>query len=161
MNSLIVYDSKFGNTEHIVQAIADTLSEYGKVRTVRVEHTHPLELEGVDLLLLGCPTQGWNASPLMRSFLGYASPETLGKVAVACFDTRFDRSEWLTGSAAKKMTARLRKLGIGHLLPRESFFVEGTQGPLKSGELVRAVNWARRLHILYEADRSTLKGMPA
>jgi len=161
MNTLIVYDSQFGNTEHIVQAIANALSDYGKVRTVRAEHTHPLELEGVDLLLLGCPTQAWNASPVMRSFLGYASTEVLGNVTVACFDTRFDRSPLLTGSAARKMTNRLHKMGIQRLLPRESFFVEGTQGPLKSGELERAANWARRLHILYEADRIAVPGTPA
>ncbi len=161
MNTLIVYDSQFGNTEHIVQAIAGALSEYGKVRTVRAEHTHPLELEGVDLLLLGCPTQAWNASPVMRSFLDYTTSETLGNVTVACFDTRFDRSPLITGSAARKMTNRLHKLGVRHLLPRESFFVESAQGPLKSGEVVRAADWARRLHILYEADRAAVTGTSA
>ena len=57
MNTVIVYDSLFGNTEQGVLAIADALGDYGQVRTVRVEHTHPLYVQGVDLLLLGCPTQ--------------------------------------------------------------------------------------------------------
>lgn len=146
MKTVIVYDSEFGNTEQIAQAIAQALGVYGQVDTVRVEHTHPLELQGVDLLILGSPTQKWSATPAMRSLIEYASSETLKRVAVACFDTRYDRPEWMTGSAAELLIGKLREKGITRLFPPESFLVKGKRGPLESDELERAASWARMLH---------------
>ncbi len=145
MNTLIVYDSRFGNTEHIVQSIANTLYEGGLVRTVRVEHTHPLELQGVDLLIIGCPTQEWRPTPAMRSLLEYISPAALSRMTVACFDTRLDQPRWMTGSAAEQLTKKLRKMGVAHLFPPQSFLVKGIHGPLANGEVERASTWARTL----------------
>jgi flavodoxin len=146
MNTVVVYDSGFGNTEQIAQAIAQALRAYGQVRTVRVEHTHPLELQGVDLLILGCPTQQWNATPAMRSLIDYSSSASLNRLAVACFDTRFDKPTWMTGSAAQRLVKQLREKGVTRLFPPESFFVKETQGPLESGEVERAARWAQMLH---------------
>jgi len=37
MNTLVVYDSQYGNTERIAQAIADTLRGFGQAQAVRVD----------------------------------------------------------------------------------------------------------------------------
>jgi flavodoxin len=152
MNTLIVYDSQFGNTEQVAQAIAETLREYGQVQTVRVEHTHPLYLENVDLLILACPTQLWRPTRAMGDLLDYLPIESLQNITVVCFDTRLDRATWMTGSAAERMTRKLRRRGIPHLLPPESFFVQEAHSPLKSGELERAAAWAHTLHEKSSAD---------
>ena len=68
MNTLVVYNSQFGNTERIAQAIADTLRAFGQAQAVRVNPARPIELQGVDMLILGCPTQGFRPSPAMQSF---------------------------------------------------------------------------------------------
>jgi NAD(P)H-dependent FMN reductase len=102
-------------------------------------------VQAVDLLILGCPTQKWGTSPAMSSLLEYIPVEALKRVAVACFDTRLDEPQWLTGSAAERMTRKLRKRGASHLLPPESFLVKGAHGPLEDGELERAANWAAKL----------------
>ena len=146
MNTLVIYDSEFGNTEQIAEAISNTLCEFGRVQTVRVQHTHPLNLDGVDLLILGSPTQGWRPTVAMRSLLEYIPTEALSRLEIACFDTRIDMSTWLTGSAAELMTRKLHKRDASHLLPAVSFLVTGMHGPLKTGELERAVNWARSLY---------------
>ncbi len=145
MNALVIYDSQFGNTERVAQAIAGMLSEFGQARAVRVDPTQPVERQGVDLLILGCPTQGWRPTPAMQSFLENVSPASLSGLAVACFDTRFQRPRWMTGSAAKVMDRKLREKGALPVLPPESFFVTGTQGPLVDRELDRAASWARKL----------------
>lgn len=145
MNTVIVYDSAFGNTEQIAQVIAETFREDGQVRIVRVEHTHPLYLHDVDLLVLGCPTQNWRPTPAMRSLVEYIPAEDLYRLTFACFDTRFSQSSRITGSAARWMTRNLRKRGASHLLPGESFFVKGRHGPLENGEVERAIRWARML----------------
>lgn len=37
MNTFIVYDSQFGNTERIAQAIADTLRAFGQAQAVLIQ----------------------------------------------------------------------------------------------------------------------------
>jgi hypothetical protein len=51
---------------------------------------------------------------------------------------------WITGSAAKKIAARLTRKGYSVLAAR-SFFVTATGGPLAEGERDRALEWGREL----------------
>ncbi|HEU5370366.1 MAG TPA: flavodoxin family protein [Ktedonobacterales bacterium] len=143
MKALVVYDSQYGNTEQIAKAIADTLRALGDVQVVRVNPAHPLDLQGVDLLLVGSPTQGWQPTKAMQDLLANLSPDQLRGVAIACFDTRFQKPRWMTGSAARVMANKFRRMSISPILLPESFFVEQTEGPLRTGELSRAATWAR------------------
>jgi flavodoxin len=154
MNTLIVYDSQFGNTERIAQAIADTLRSFGQAQAVRVDPAHPVSFQGMDLLILGCPTQGFRPTPAMQSFLGNVSYQSLSGLAVACFDTRIHGP---FGSAARGMVRKLQKMGVSPLLPPQSFFVKGTQGPLKSGEGERATTWAQMLFDKAEASHPVMR----
>ncbi len=178
MNTLVVYDSLFGNTERIALAIADALRAFGQVQAVRIEPSqseesqrqallrqyratdvrlepaHPVELQGMDLLILGGPTQAFKATPAMLSFLEKISPASLSGVAVACFDTR---SRGPFGSAARTMAKKLQTMGVSLLVPPESFFVSGMQGPLKSGEVDRAATWAQMLHKKAEASQPAMR----
>jgi len=179
MNILVVYDSLFGNTERVALSIAETLRAFGQVQAVRIEPSqseelkrqdllrqnkatgvhlepaHPVELQGVDMLILGCPTQAFKATPAMLSFLEEKiSPASLSGMAVACFDTRV-RGPF--GSAARTMAKKLQKKGVSLLLPPESFFVSGTQGPLKSEELDRAATWAQMLLKKAEASQPAMR----
>src|SRR5260370_1118269 len=93
MNTFVVYDSQFGNTERIANIIANTLIEFGQVRAVRVNQIHAVEVQGVDLLVVGCPTQGWRPTPAMQSLLEHLPAGSLNRLAVPCFDTRLQ--PWL------------------------------------------------------------------
>ena len=145
MNALVLYDSQYGNTERIARVIADTLGEFGEARAVGVDPGQGVELAGVDMLIVGCPTQGWKPTPTIQSFLEAVSSEELSSLAVACFDTRFRLPRLMTGSAARVMARTLQEKGVSLLLQPESFFVKGTEGPLRDGELDRAAVWARML----------------
>lgn len=147
MNALVIYDSHYGNTERIAQAIADTLREVGEVRTALVGHSHAAELEGVDLLVVGCPTQGWRPTPAIQAFVEGISSEHIGSLAISLFDTRFKLPRWMTGSAAKVMAEKLQEKGISLIVPPESFYVKGKEEPLRSGELDRAAAWAQMLPV--------------
>jgi flavodoxin len=142
MNTLVVYDSQYGNTERIAQAIADGLRADGLARAIRADSAQRIDLQDVDILVVGCPTQGWRPTPAMQSLLAKLPAERLQGVKVACFDTRFRKPRWLTGSAARVMARTLQARSIALLTPPESFFVEGKEGPLESGELERAAMWA-------------------
>ena len=145
MNTIVIYDSQYGNTEQIAQAIAQTLKAFGPTRIEPVGKVSFNELQDVDLLVLGCPTQGWRPTPSMLAFLANATPQMVNGLDIACFDTRFHMPRFLTGSAARRMARQMHKLGALVLMPPESFFVKGGQGPLEEGELKRADSWARAL----------------
>src|SRR5215203_2907235 len=81
MNALVLYDSQYGDTERIAQAIADTLGEFGEARAVRLDPRQSVELQGLDLFIVGCPTQGWRPTQGIQSFLQEASSEELGGMA--------------------------------------------------------------------------------
>lgn len=153
MNTYIVYDSQFGNTEQLARTIADTLRPMGPVRVIRVDPEHPLDCRKADLLILGSPTQGFRATPAMQSFVNEVPFVLLPDLAVACFDTRV-HGPW--GSAANHLGRRLHNLGVKLLVPPTSFFVKGTEGPLVGGEVERASRWAIGLRQQYETARHHL-----
>jgi flavodoxin len=158
MNTFVIYDSQFGNTEQIAQAISGALRDFGRAQAVHVDPAHPLELQGVDLLILGSPTQGFRPTPAMQSFLGTVSYQALSGLAVACFDTRFRGRLW-KHSAAQHMAGQLHTMGVEPLVPPESFFVKFTRegkGPLLAEEVERAASWASSVHQQYEAQAAHL-----
>ncbi len=154
MNTLVAYDSQYGNTERIAQAIAEALCAFGQVHTVRVGPAHPISFRGVDLLIVGCPTQGLRPTPTMQSFLENVSPQWLHGVTVACFDTRFRGFLWKY-SAAPRMVRQLHTKGVEPLVPPESFFVKAMkkEDPLEDAEVERAARWALSIHQRYEASQ--------
>jgi flavodoxin len=157
MNTLVVYDSQYGNTERIAQTIADALRAFGQALAVRVDPTSPVSLEGVDVLILGSPTQGLKPTLAMQSFLETVSFQQIHGRAVACFDTRFRGFMWKS-SAAPHMASQLRIIGVELLIPPESFFVKfmKEEGPLLAGEVERAAAWAKMLREKYVASASPL-----
>ena len=143
MKTSVVYDSQFGNTERIAQTIAGTFRAFGQAQAIRVAQAHQVSFEGLDLLILGCPTQGFRPTPAMQSFLETIPFQSLDGQAVACFDTRFRGFLWKS-SAAPRIARQLRTLGVEPIVPPESFFVQAMkkEGPLLAGEVERAASWA-------------------
>lgn len=154
MNTLIIYDSTFGNTAQLAQAMADTLRARGMVRTVRADEAGALELKEADLLVIGGPTQRHGLSPAMRAFLERLPRRTLHGLSAAAFDTRYHMSAWKSGSAAPGIASRLKRTGASLIVPPESFFVAEREGPLEEGELARAARWALEVFEQCEAGRS-------
>src|SRR5690348_12168293 len=99
MKTLVLYDSKYGNTEQLARAIAKEFAVNGPVVVAAAEEGMP-DLDGVDLLIVGCPTQMHGLSPALRALLAQLSGRALAGMLVAAFDTRLPGAKLLTGSAA-------------------------------------------------------------
>jgi flavodoxin len=154
MKALIVYDSFFGNTEKIAQAIGNALGSPPDVEVIRVSEVKPEQLSGLHWLIVGSPTRGFRPSPLTQSFLAGIPAGALRGVKVAAFDTRIpaERIPRLlrgfirrAGYADKPIAAALGRKGGELALASEGFFVKDSEGPLVEGELERAAEWARKL----------------
>ena len=57
MKKIVVYDSAFGNTEKIAQSMGSALGAPPDVMVMRVGEMDPVELTGIELLIVGSPTQ--------------------------------------------------------------------------------------------------------
>jgi flavodoxin len=156
MNSLVIYDSLYGNTEKIAQEIAGNLRSQEEVGILRVSEARQEQLTGLKLLIVGCPTQRLRATDAINNFLSKIPKNGLKGVKVAAFDTRLTMSEIektpplpffvrLFGYAAERISKSLKKKGAELVVPTEGFFVEGMKGPLKAGELERAAEWAKQI----------------
>lgn len=144
MKTLVVYDSLYGNTKAIAQAIGDAIP--GDVEVAHVGDANPSSLPGYDLVIVGAPTHGAKPSPNMQQFLGRIRAPALDGVKVAGFDTRMT-SKLITmfGTAAPKLAKVLEEKG-GILAGKPAgFYVTGGEGPLKDGEVERAAAWAQGL----------------
>jgi flavodoxin I len=155
MKALVVYDSKFGNTEQIAKAAGAALAPQAEVTVVNVAEVTPGQLVGVDLLLVGSPTWGSRPTPAITRWLKGLPSQGLKGVQVAGFDTRGDMSQvdsrfvtalvGILGFAAKPISARLEKKGGTVAVQPEGFIVVDREGPLREGELERAAAWARQI----------------
>ena len=142
MKAVIVYDSEYGNTQHVAEAIAAALSHYESVQTLPVQDAASIDWQGVRLLIVGGPTQWRGVSERLHTWLDALPPDALRGIHAAAYDTRYQRPKFLTGAAAPPIAKRLKELGAEVLLPPESFYVVDAQGPLADGELERAGRWA-------------------
>ena len=153
MNTLIVYDSVFGNTEKIARAIGASLYTQGNVETLPVSQVTTEKMPGLDFLIVGSPTRSLRPTEAVAKFLNQLPKDHLSGVRVAAFDTRLVLElinsaalRFIVGKggyAASTIARSLEKKGGKLFAPPEGFLVNGEKGPLKDGELERAADWAK------------------
>lgn len=156
MKILILYDSQYGNTQQIAQAIASQLGSPDEVILKRPAEFDLTQLSGLSLLVVGSPTQRFMATPSLMTWLKGIPWDGLRNVPVATFDTRLTEQQiqatpvlkWFvrkSSYAAWWLAQQLKKKGGQLILPPEGFYVEGMEGPLLPGEIERAGEWTRRI----------------
>jgi hypothetical protein len=156
---LVVYESMFGNTALVAEAIADGLRGAGASVELTPAATAPTNIDDFGLVVVGGPTHVWSMSRPrtrgaardqgatavpdsgVREWLAVLQPPRT-TVRAASFDTRMKSR--FAGSAARRILRRLHRHG---LRGDESFHavVTGMGGPLADGELERARRWAATL----------------
>lgn len=149
MKTLVIYDSVYGNTEKIAQIIGTAL--LGEARVVHVGQVKMSDLKAINLLIVGSPTHGGRPTTALGAFLKSLSVDSLARINVAAFDTRFAPEDHGIGLkivmnvirfASERIAKTLvRKGGVLAVKP-EGFIVEDKEGPLKQGEVERARKWA-------------------
>lgn len=170
MKALVVYESAYGNTRAVAEAVAEGLRESAEVAIHAAGEIGSEEVAGAGLLVVGGPThvhgmashrsmqaaqedaskhpdelhfEGDAEGPVLREWVDGIAP--VEGVRAAAFDTRIGKPRLVTGSAAKGIARRLERHGYNLIAEPESFVVDGSAGPLHEGELERAREWGRAL----------------
>ena len=168
MQVLVVYESMFGSTLQIAEAIAVGLSTRAEASVVKAAKA-TTSFHDYDLIVVGGPTHAWGMSwpSTRRSIPLRAEKPNSGLVMepgantepgvrewlkdvrgahgkAAAFDTRINSPVLFTGRASKGIARRLSRLGLSPVVPPESFLVD-KQSHLLAGELERARTWGEGL----------------
>lgn len=170
MKSVVVYESLWGNTAALAQAVAEGIGH--GARALSTAQATREELAGTNLLVAGAPVLGFTlptevmrnnlgphevkaprkpdlSAPSMRSWLERLP---VGEGWFASFESRI---WWSPGGATRLIDRMLRLAGYRQIAKRQRFKVRGTYGPLKRGELERARSWGAQLAQAYEQAYST------
>lgn len=164
MRALVTFESVYGNTRAIAEAVGQGLGAHHEVKVASHDQLTREDVERADLVVVGAPTHmhglptsfsckmaakaseedgvpldpSATTDPGIRAWL---SEQAGGGRAAAAFDTRADKNPALTGSAARSIAKRLRRRGFELAVEPQSFFVDDAEGPLADGELERARAW--------------------
>ena len=160
MKAVVVYESVWGNTKAIAEAVA--MGRGSGARCLSTLDATPERLGDPELIVAGAPMQMFNlptegarssidpdelptpelSGPTMRSWLE-GLPAGHGRCAA--FDTKIG---WSPGSAANVIGNKLTEHGYRPLAEPQHFVVGSKVGPLRSGELERAERWGEHLGML-------------
>ena len=168
MRAVIVYESMYGNTRLIAEAIARGIGPANTVTVVPAAGASREVLDLADLVVAGGPTHAHGMSgprtrqaaaeaarkphspltlepgaqgPGLREWLG-----SLGRMnaTAAAFDTRIAGPAALTGRASKGIAKLLQRHGFALATAPKSFLVD-TGNKLRPGEEDRAQEWGELL----------------
>lgn len=169
MTALVVFESMYGSTKAVAEAIGAGLAPAGPVRVLEISALAAAPggrtiSPQIDLLVVGAPTHAFGLSrPSTRLDAVSEAPDgkiissgkglrewlaeislPLGGVLFAAFDTKVARPA-LPGSAAKGAHKALVRMGGRPLAPPRTFLVNGKAGGLVEGELEAARAWGEEL----------------
>jgi flavodoxin len=168
MRAVVIYESMYGNTHLIADAVADGLRPHGDVVVVPVLEAGDALSVPADLVVVGGPTHAHGMSrantrkgaataaekpgaeleldpdaegPGLRDWF-----ETLGELQTnaAAFDTRFDLPAAFTGRASKGISRKLQRHRAMVIAEPCSFFVT-KDNHLEPDEQDRAREWGEQL----------------
>ncbi len=169
MRGVVVYESMYGNTHLIAEAIGAGLADsaYDVVVVPVGQAGHDL-VYGADLIVVGGPTHAHSLSraSTRRAAVGDARKpghelvvepdaegpglrewfESLGQLGgpAAAFDTRVNVPAWVAGRASRGISKRLRVHGCTVVTEPRSFLVT-KHNDLEPGEQAEARRWGQAL----------------
>jgi hypothetical protein len=168
MRIVVVYESSYGNTHLIADAIGDGLAVGNEVEVVPVAKASQELIDSADLVVVGGPTHvhgmsrgqtrqaateaahkpgsGLTLDPDaegsgLREWFASLRPVTTN---AAAFDTRIDAAAIFTGRASKGISRQLRYHGFTEIAEPVSFLVT-KDSHLAPGQQASARKWGERL----------------
>ncbi|MDH4140481.1 MAG: flavodoxin [Coriobacteriia bacterium] len=161
MKAIVVYESLWGNTAAVARAIAEGLGP--DAVALSTADASGAVVADADLIVAGAPvhafrlpTEESRGSIGAREKAGAPSPRDLSHPSLrswlegvphgggrsAAFETRFRFSP---GGATSAIARALEGRGYPLMATRARFFIAGSYGPLREGEIERARAWGEEL----------------
>jgi len=175
MRVVVVYESLFGNTREIAEAVAEGARQADAgalVNCLPIAEADPELIQDVDLLVVGGPTHMRGMTSAFTRKMGLQAERkkaTVGGHAPEAGAEGPGVRDWLheqpaprpgiraaafdtradarlAGGAAQGIARRLRHLGYVMVAEPEGYIIEDTEGPLRDGEEARATAWGTEVY---------------
>jgi hypothetical protein len=173
LNAVVVYESHWGNTAAIAEAIAAGLGP--EARALTTDEASDAAVAAAELIVAGAPVIAFGlpsdkmldslgsksrkapappdlSHPSMRSWLARLP---FGRGHSAAFETGI---RWSPGGATGAIDRGLEVAGYRPVGKSRRFVVKGTYGPLRDGELELARQWGAELAQMLKSDRAAVAG---
>ncbi len=143
---IVVYESKYGNTRQVAEAIIEGINEIQRIEAVLKEpkHVEPTEVLDYDVILIGSPNHFGGPTRGIKKFIDKLGKLPLKEKMFAVFDT------YIKGDfekAVKKMEKRINEkvLGLKQIAPGLSIKVQGMKGPILEEELPKCKDFGKKI----------------
>jgi len=147
--AIVVYESKYGNTKLVAEAIVEGMNQVPGTKAVAVELNDAdlNKMVDFDAILIGSPNHMGRATRSITKFIDRLGKLNLERKRGAVFDT------YLGGDfekAVKKMEKQLseKATGIRLVAPGLSIRVGGMKGPVADGELPKCKEFGAKIATL-------------
>jgi flavodoxin len=143
---IVVYESKYGNTKLVAEAIIEGTSEIEGIEVVLSE-LKKVDLNNIadyDAILVGSPNHFGGPTRSIKKFIDKLGKLDLKGKMFAVFDTYLEND---FEKAVKKMEKRINEKvsGSKQLAPGLSIKVQGMKGPISEGELPKCKEFGNKI----------------
>ena len=148
MKVLIIFDSKYGNTEIVAENILEGIKRVEEIETAicNTKEVGSQLIANYDALIIGAPNHMASPSRTMKKFVDKLAEINLKAKSVVIFGTYSGRSR-VSDRAVKKLEKIVEKKlpNLKLLSPSLSVKVRGVTGPVADGELQKCQDFGRRI----------------
>lgn len=130
----IIYHTRYGNNELIVQDIMNALAAQGHQISTTSALSKGKDISGSDLYVFSCPIHGRKPARAMRKFIKRMEVKQEDHGEYACVITHAGAP----GNGLEKLEAALDLKGLTRKIPGISIKVKKPKGPLEEGYKLKA-----------------------
>ena len=142
---LVVFDTKYGNTEKLGREIASGIEESGlaECKVINIRDVETEDISVYDGVLFGGPIHAFRATSGIKNAVKKVAKQGLEGKLVAAFDTCMGSRQY-RGTKGIEKIVRKKSPGARVMTPGLSALVDGFKGPLNSSEPARAREFGQR-----------------
>lgn len=144
--ALVVYESRYGNTKRVAEAIIEGINKAGnvKVSLKELKEVDFNDIPNYDMILIGSPNHIGGPTRGIKGFIDKLRKLQLNEKMFAVFDTYMGKDYQ---KAVKKMEKRLNEKvqGTKKPIPCLSIKVQGIKGPIVEDEISKCIEFGRKI----------------
>ena len=141
---LVIFDTKFGNTERLARDIASGIDETAESVVIGIKQIDEQDLTSFDGVLFGAPVHAFRATRGIKGAVKKVAKKGLDGKLVGAFETY--QASGHAGKCARQIEGELKKKAPDAKLFSANLtsLVDGYEGPLNEAEPAKAKEFGRK-----------------
>ena len=144
--AIAIYESKWGNTQKVAEAIVEGMNQIEGIETqiAEVKDVEPTQVKQFDTILIGSANHAGRSTRNIKKFIDKFQELDLTNKRIVVFDTTFQRD---LGKTVKNMEKQIADKAPNAKIvsPGLSICVNGFKGPVSSKELGKSKEFGAKI----------------